>query len=91
VIPRRTGAGRLVSLPDVVAGAVALVGIVHIGIGLPVLRTEVAAVAVLFGTARWGSRFVAAAGGLSIPVGAALTVRYLNPDLARVLNLFASF
>lgn len=72
-------------------GALAMAWLVagtHVVTGVPILVTEVAVLAVAFGTARWGSTAVVWLSALSIPAGAAIAVLFLAVDVRRVLSAF---
>jgi signal transduction histidine kinase len=60
----------------------------HVAVGVPILTTELALVAVAFGTARWGSTAVVWLSALSIPAGATVAVVFLATDVRRVLSGF---
>lgn len=61
---------------------------IHVIAGVPILATEFAVVAVVFGTARWGSTAVVWLSALSIPAGAGATVAFLATDVQRALPAF---
>jgi signal transduction histidine kinase len=58
-----------------------LVGFAHVVTGTGPLVSEVLLVVVAFGCARWGSATVVWLSGLSIPVGAAVAVVWLDPNV----------
>jgi signal transduction histidine kinase len=58
-----------------------LLGLVHVVTGAPPLVSEVLLAAVAFGCARWGSSTAVWLSGASIPVGAAVAVVWLDPNV----------
>jgi signal transduction histidine kinase len=56
-------------------------GLLHIATGVQPLVTEVLLAVVAFGCARWGDTLVVWLSGLSIPLGAAVAVLWLDPSV----------
>ncbi len=56
-------------------------GFVHLATGVQPLVSEVLLAAVAFGCARWGSNLVVWLSGISIPLGAAVAVAWLDPTV----------
>jgi signal transduction histidine kinase len=56
-------------------------GFVHLATGVQPLVSEVLLAAVAFGCARWGSTLVVWLSGISIPIGAAVAVAWLDPTV----------
>jgi signal transduction histidine kinase len=56
-------------------------GFLHLVTGVQPLVSEVLLAAVAFGCARWGSRPVVWLSGISIPIGAAVAVAWLDPNV----------
>ena len=56
-------------------------GFLHVVTGVQPLVSEVMLAVVAFGCARWGSRWVVWLSGLSIPIGAAVAVAWLDPNV----------
>ncbi len=68
-------------LPAAALGVAWLVGLIHVVTGTGPLVSEVLLAVVAFGCARWGSTTVVWLSGLSIPVGAAVAVVWLDPNV----------
>lgn len=73
------GLSRL--LPGAALGVAWGVGLVHVATGTGPMVCEVLLVVVAFGCARWGSTAVVWLSGLSIPLGAAIAVLWLDPSV----------
>ncbi len=68
-------------LPAAALGVAWLVGLIHVVTGTGPIVSEVLLAVVAFGCARWGSTTVVWLSGLSIPVGAAVAVVWLDPNV----------
>jgi signal transduction histidine kinase len=81
VVALALSVGLARALPAAALALAWLVAAVQISTDAPVLTVELTLAVVAFGCARWGSTFVVWLSGLSIPAGAVLVVRWLDPDL----------
>ncbi len=77
--PSRSGSPGVA--PGAALGVAWLVGFVHVVTGTGPLVTEVLLAVVAFGCARWGSTLVVWLSALSIPLGAAIAVVWLDPNV----------
>ena len=68
-------------LPAASLALVWLLALVQVASDTYVLTIELALAIVAFGCARWGSTVVVWLSGLSLPVGAVIAVRWLEPDV----------
>lgn len=69
------------ALPGAALALAWVVAAVQVATGTYVLTVELALAVVAFGCARWGSTLVMWLSAVSIPVGAVIVVRWLEPDL----------
>ena len=81
VLALAAAVGLCRALPSMALALAWLVAAVQVATDTYVLTVELALAVVAFGCARWGSTLVVWLSGLSLPVGALIVVRWLEPDL----------
>lgn len=81
VVALATAVGLCRAVPAASLALAWLVAAVQVYNNTYVLTVELALAVVAFGCARWGSTLVVWLSGISIPLGAVIAVRWLDPDL----------
>lgn len=82
VVALAAAVGLCRALPSVSLALAWLIAAVQVASDTYVLTIELSLAIVAFGCARWGSTLVVWLSGISLPLGAAIVVRWLEPDLA---------